>query len=43
MEATDEREEGLGAIDVEGNDRERILKNAKARELETTDSHVTIC
>lgn len=43
VEATDGRGEGLGAIDIEATDRERLLKVAEERGLRTSDSQVMIC
>jgi hypothetical protein len=43
VEATDGRGEGLGAIDIEPTDRERLLKAAEERGLRTSDSQIMIC
>jgi hypothetical protein len=43
VEATDGRGEGLGAIDIEATDRERLLKEAEERGLRTSDSQVMLC
>ena len=37
------RGEGLGAIDIEAKDRERIVEKAKKRGLKASDSQVVIC
>jgi hypothetical protein len=43
VEATDGRGEGLGAIDIEATDRERLLKAAEERGLRISDSQIMIC
>jgi hypothetical protein len=43
IEATDGRGEGLGGIDIEVNDRQRLLQAAEQRKARISDEQVMIC